>query len=225
MDQTSYRTWGQTVQACATSGGGIPAPPWTRRRAVFLDRDGTLIVDRPYLSDPARIELLPGVIDGLARLRDAGYLLVVATNQSGIARGYYDGAALAAMHRRLGEILAQSGIQIAAYYYCPHHVDGRVPSLARSCPCRKPGPGMLWRAAADWAIDLDRSWMIGDRVTDAQAAEAAGCASVLVGSSDAALPVRCHQAPDLAEAADYIIGCAGFASLKQAEKRRSVPRG
>src|SRR5579884_1443123 len=114
VGRASEPGWGQTIQACDDA-------PWRRNgssatsRAVFLDRDGTLIVDKPYLADPNQIELLPGALDGLRRLQDAGYLLLVVTNQSGIARGYYDVDALIAMHRRLHQMIAEAGVTIAAY--------------------------------------------------------------------------------------------------------------
>jgi D-glycero-D-manno-heptose 1,7-bisphosphate phosphatase len=171
---------GGTIRACARR-----LPPRRRgiRPAVFLDRDGTLIVDKPYNSNPRDIEVLPGVVDGLRLLADAGYLLVVVTNQSGVARGYYDEDAVVAMHRRLGDIFAADGVAIAAYYFCPHHVAGAIPALSISCAYRKPGPGMLLRAAADWRVDLGHSWLIGDQPTDAAAAHAAGCRAFLMGES------------------------------------------
>ena len=181
LDTLRARTWGETVRACGDQTFAAAAADRGAARAVFLDRDGTLIVDHPYSADTDAIELLPGVVDGLVTLHDAGYLLIVVTNQSGIARGYFDDRALAAMHYRLNQLLALAGVDVAAYYYCPHHVAGREPTLARPCGCRKPSPGMLLRAAVDWSIDLGQSWLIGDRASDAAAALAAGCQPLLVG--------------------------------------------
>ena len=116
------------------------------RPAVFLDRDGTLVEEVPYLHDPGRVVLLGGVA-ALGRLAEAGYALVVVTNQAGVARGLYDEAAVAAVHRRLAELLAGAGVRLDAVLHCPHHPDGTVPGFARACRCRKPGPGMLEAAA------------------------------------------------------------------------------
>jgi D,D-heptose 1,7-bisphosphate phosphatase len=165
-----------------------------------------LIVDHPYSSDPDRIELLDGAVDGLLALQQAGYLLVVLTNQSGVARGFYGEAAIRRMHRRLDAMLGRAGVEVAAYYYCPHHVDGVVRSLARPCFCRKPEPGMLFRAARDWAIDLGQSWMLGDLTSDVAAGRAAGCRTLLIGDRDAGAGAR---VPNLREAAKVIVAEGG----------------
>jgi D-glycero-D-manno-heptose 1,7-bisphosphate phosphatase len=123
------------------------------RPAVFLDRDGTLVEEVPYLHDPARVVLPPGV-GALAAAAAAGYALVVVTNQAGVARGLYDEAAVAAVHRRLGELLAGVGVRLDAVLHCPHHPQGTVPGYARACRCRKPGPGMLEAAAERLELDL-----------------------------------------------------------------------
>lgn len=116
------------------------------RPAVFLDRDGTLVEEVPYLHDPGRVVLLGGVT-ALGRLAAAGYALVVVTNQAGVARGLYDEAAVEAVHRRLAELLAGAGVRLDAVLHCPHHPEGTVPRFTRACRCRKPGPGMLEAAA------------------------------------------------------------------------------
>lgn len=192
---------GGTIQACRDRRyRGIVEG---NRPAVFLDRDGTLIVDRPYSADPGAIEVLPGVVDGLSALHEAGYLLVVVTNQSGIARGYFDEAALWRMHLHLDRLLRRRGVPIATYYYCPHHVDGVLPDLKRRCGCRKPGAGMLHRASRDWGIHLGRSWLIGDMPTDLAAAATAGCRSILVGDRPAKPPI--HRVRNLSEAAAHVL--------------------
>ncbi len=173
-----------TIQACGKYR--LPRRPATTSRAVFLDRDGTLIVDHPYNGDSALTELLPCVPAALRLLRRAGYRLIVVTNQSGIARGYFGESDLERVHHRLSELLAKHQVWIDAFYFCPHHVDGTVAKLAGPCHCRKPGPGMLARAAFDWNVDLRNSWMIGDMATDLEAARAAGCRSIQV--SDRASP-------------------------------------
>ena len=118
-----------------------PTPSPRSRPAVFLDRDGTLVEEVPYLHDPAEVALLPGVAGA------AGYALVVATNQAGVARGYHDEAAVARVHRRLRALLTAGGARLDAVLYCPHHPDGTVAGHARACRCRKPAPGMLQAAA------------------------------------------------------------------------------
>lgn len=196
---------GETRQACQYDPMVRPVRPAHLVRAVFLDRDGTLIVDKPYNANPDDIVVLPGVLEGLKALDDAGYLLVVVSNQSGVARGYYGHEGVARMHDRLNQLCAGAGVQIAAYYYCPHHVDGVVPRLAVPCPFRKPGPGMLLRAAVDWSIHLRRSWFIGDQPTDVGAARAAKCRPVLVGPARAPRGSKVARAAGLQEAARAII--------------------
>ena len=131
------------------------------RRAVFLDRDGTLIVDRHYLADPAGVELLPGAGRALARLNAAGFLAVLVTNQSGIGRGYFTEARYRAVHRRLCEALEAEGARLDAEYHCPLGPDDPDPG-----ECRKPRTGMYRRAAAEHGIDLSASFYVGDRLRD-----------------------------------------------------------
>ncbi len=147
------------------------------RRAVFLDRDGTIIREAGYLSDPDGVELLPGSVDAMRRLRAAGFLLVVVTNQSGIARGYYGEKELAEIHRTLDRMLSERGARIDAYYYCPHHPEhGDV----RECDCRKPGTGMADTAARERDIDLKASYFVGDKASDVELGINAGGRTVLV---------------------------------------------
>ena len=152
------------------------------RPAVFLDRDGTVIEDVGYLSDAAGIELLPWSAAAIRRLNDAGRAVVVATNQSGVARGRFGEGQVAAIHAALDAALAVEGARIDAYYYCPHHPEGSDRRYAVACACRKPGPGMLQRAAADLVLDLPASWMVGDRWRDVQAGAAAGARTILIRS-------------------------------------------
>ena len=156
-----------------------------RRPAVFLDRDGTVVEEVPYLHDPARVALLGGV-GALARLATAGYALVVVTNQAGVARGLYDEAAVDAVHRRLAELLAGAGVRLDAVLHCPHHPEGTVPGYARRCRCRKPGPGMLEAAAGRLGLDLAASYLIGNHPTDVGAAVAAGVTPLYVTTGQAA---------------------------------------
>lgn len=149
-------------------------------KAVFLDKDGTLIENVPYNVDPARIRLGPGASAGLPLLHRAGYRLFVVSNQSGVARGYFAEAALREVERRLRTLLAALGVPLDGFYYCPHHPDGLVPSYARACACRKPAPGLLLRAADEHGLDLERSWLIGDILDDVEAGRQAGCRTVLL---------------------------------------------
>jgi D-glycero-D-manno-heptose 1,7-bisphosphate phosphatase len=155
------------------------------RPALFLDRDGTLVEEVPYLHDPERVVLLPGV-GALAAAAAAGYALVVVTNQAGVARGLYDEAAVDAVHRRLGELLAGVGVRLDAALHCPHHPRGTVPGYARACRCRKPGPGMLEAAAERLDLDLPASFLVGNHPTDVGAAVAAGVTPLFVGTGRAA---------------------------------------
>lgn len=161
--------------------------PWGERpctgdvrdaRAVFIDKDGTLVQDVPYNVDPALIELLPGVGDALRRLQDAGFLLFVVSNQPGVALGRFPARALGVVEVRLDELLAPFGVMIAAYCWCPHAPAGTRGAIA--CTCRKPRPGLLLDAAATHGVALARSWMVGDILDDVEAGNRAGCRTVLV---------------------------------------------
>jgi len=143
------------------------------RPVVFLDRDGTINVDRHYLSDPGQMELLPGAAAGLRRMRGLGYALVVVTNQSGIARGLFDFARLEEIHARLTAILAAEGVVLDGIYVCPHGPES-------DCDCRKPRPGLALRAAAELSLDLGRAVMIGDKAADIGFGRAIGAVSILV---------------------------------------------
>lgn len=152
-------------------------------RAVFLDRDNTLIACDGDLGDPDEVVLIDGVADGLRALREAGYHLVVTTNQGGVARGKYTEADVDAVHQRISGLLDQqagTARLIDRFYYCPYHPEGVDPPYRREHPWRKPNPGMLLQAARDMGIDLQQSWMIGDQGRDIEAGRAAGCRTVLV---------------------------------------------
>ncbi len=149
-------------------------------RAVFLDKDGTLIVDEPYNVDPERMELLPGVLEGLQKLHAAGYRLIVVTNQAGVARGLFPGSALIGVEERLRQLLAEADVPLAGFYYCPHHPQGIVAPYAIECNCRKPQSGLLLQAASAHHIQLTQSWMIGDILDDVEAGRRAGCRAILI---------------------------------------------
>lgn len=150
-------------------------------RAVFLDKDGTLVDDVPYNVDPDRIVLATGAREGAAALHAAGYALVVVTNQSGVARGLFEEDALDAVEARLRDLL---GVPLAGFYHCPHHPEGSVGGFAIDCTCRKPAPGMLRRAANELGLDLAASWIVGDILNDVEAGNRAGCRSVLIDNGN-----------------------------------------
>jgi histidinol-phosphate phosphatase family protein len=149
-------------------------------RAVFLDKDGTLVDDVPYNVEPGRMRLARGAAEAVRALHEAGYLLVVVSNQSGIARGLFAETALTAVEARLRELLAGAGAPLRGFYYCPHHPAGTAAGYAIACACRKPAPGLLARAAREHRIALPRSWLVGDILDDVEAGRRAGCRTVLL---------------------------------------------
>ncbi|GAA4931684.1 HAD family hydrolase [Mucilaginibacter defluvii] len=153
-------------------------------KAVFLDKDGTLIPDIPYNVDPQLITLQADGVAGLKKLQDAGYLLIIISNQSGVARGLFEEDKLKAVENRLTELLAAHLISLNGFYYCPHHPDGTSSGYNLDCDCRKPAPGMLLAAAIDHNIDIKQSWMIGDILNDVEAGKRAGCQAILIDNGN-----------------------------------------
>jgi histidinol-phosphate phosphatase family protein len=151
-----------------------------------------------YLRHPEQIELLPGAIEGLQLLRDAGWLLLMATNQSGVARGYFSEARLAEIHKALQSLLQRQGVQMDAIYYCPHHPDDH-------CECRKPLPGMLIQAAKEWYVNLAESYVVGDSERDVESGKRAGCRAVLIAPLTPRSTAADVVAPTLVEAARRIL--------------------
>jgi len=192
------------------------------QRAVFLDKDGTLIEDVPYNVNPDCIVFVPDVREVLQRLYGAGYLLVIITNQSGVARGYFDESDLIAVEERMRDFFDDIGVSLSGFYYCPHHPDGVVSEYAIVCNCRKPSPGLLLTAAQELEIDLTQSWFIGDILNDMEAGRAANCRTILIDNgnetewelSHSRLPH--HIVSGLSEAADVIL------ALNQCEDHRSL---
>jgi len=175
------------------------------RPAVFLDRDGTIIVERSYLADPDDVELVPGATDALGALRRAGFALVTVTNQSGIALGLYSEDDYRAVAARLDEALEAAGAPVDTTEYCPHHPDATGP-----CPCRKPSTGMHLRAAVALGLDPARSYYVGDKVTDVLPALELGGQGILVRTGygreqEKRAPERIRVVDDLAAAAALIL--------------------
>jgi D-glycero-D-manno-heptose 1,7-bisphosphate phosphatase len=176
--------------------GPGPAP------AVFLDRDGTMIEDVGYLDALNRVDFFPWTVDAIRMLNRAGFPVVVVTNQSGIARGFFGEAFVEETHRLIAARLEAGGARVDAYYYCPHHPNGKVAAYARSCDCRKPGPGMIRQAANDLGLDPARSFVIGDTWLDIGLARAVGARGILVRTgAGAAWEVR----PSADLAADAVV--------------------
>jgi len=179
-------------------------------RAVFLDRDGTLIEDVGYLERVGRIAMYPWSIDAIRVLNRAGLRVVVTTNQAGVARGYFTEALVEEIHRDIDARVVAGGARIDAYYYCPHHPDGSVPAYSRSCDCRKPGRGLVDRAVRELGVDPARSFVVGDRRLDVQLASAVNARSVLVrtgyGVTEEAQGLKADAVADnLMDAAGWIL--------------------
>jgi D-glycero-D-manno-heptose 1,7-bisphosphate phosphatase len=182
--------------------------------AVFLDRDGTLIEEVDYLERVEQVALYSWSIDGVRLLNRAGIRVFVVTNQAGVARGYFTESVVADVHRHIDSLLASGGARIDAYYYCPHHPEGAVETYRRSCDCRKPGRGLVDRAAREFGIDPSRSFVVGDRWLDIQLARAVGARAVLVRTGFGSIAER-QQPSDvtadaitdnLVDAANWILG-------------------
>jgi D-glycero-D-manno-heptose 1,7-bisphosphate phosphatase len=149
-------------------------------RAAFLDRDGTIIEEVGYLDRPERVVFYPWTIDAIRVLNHAGITVVMVTNQSGVARGFFTEAVVDEVHRHMAAMLAEGGARIDAYYYCPHHPDGKVPGYAQACDCRKPGRALVDRAVREFGIDPARSFVVGDRWVDVGLARTIGAGAILV---------------------------------------------
>lgn len=177
-------------------------------KAVFIDKDGTLIHDVPYNVDPERIVLYTGAVRALRDLREHGYRLIIISNQAGVAHGYFEEQALDAVKERLRILLGD--VTIDGFYFCPHHPQGVVERYTRACNCRKPQPGMIQQAAADFEIDLSQSWMIGDILHDVEAGNRAGCKTILINNGhETAWEINSFRKPayiakDLVEASQLI---------------------
>jgi D-glycero-D-manno-heptose 1,7-bisphosphate phosphatase len=150
------------------------------RPAAFLDRDGVINVDHGYVFEPARLEFTPTAAEGIRLLNQAGYPVLVVTNQSGVARGLYGLTEVEAFHAHLNAALGRAGAQVDGFYYCPYHPEGTVAHFAIEHEDRKPGAGMIRRAMREWDVSAEGSFLIGDKQSDLEAAEAAGIAGYLI---------------------------------------------
>ena len=177
---------------------------------MFLDRDGTIIEEVGYLDRVERVAFYPWTVDAVRALNRAGLRVVMATNQSGVARGFFPESVVEAVHRHIASMLEAGGARIDAYYYCPHHPDGKVQGYAQHCDCRKPGRGLVDRAARELGIDPTRSFVVGDRWLDVALARAVGAQSILVrtgyGLTEEARPPEGLVADAVA---DNLIGAVG----------------
>lgn len=187
------------------------------RRAVFLDKDGTLIDNVPYNVDPLRVTLARDAGGALRALKERGFLLVVVSNQPGVALARFSLQSLASVEHRIQELLGASSVEIDAFYYCPHLPQARNVRYAVRCLCRKPQPGLLRQAAREWQIDLTQSWLIGDILDDVEAGNRAMCRTVLVDTgNETAWRLGLHRQPhhlagSLRQAARLILAQAGRA--------------
>lgn len=183
----------------------------SKHPAVFLDRDGTINEEKDYLHRIEDFEFIPGAAGAIRRLKEAGFLVIVVTNQSGVARGYYSLDEVEILHRHMRKELQAAGASVDGIYVCPHHPVEGIGEYRRECDCRKGRPGMLLRAAEEHGIDLSRSYMIGDKIADVEAGEAAGCTPLMVltgyGGTESAKvsPDRVRRFADLIAAADFIL--------------------
>jgi D-glycero-D-manno-heptose 1,7-bisphosphate phosphatase len=175
-------------------------------RAVFLDRDGTVVEERGYVSTPEMLVLLPGAARAIADLQAHGWKVFIASNQASVAKGLITEDDLAGIHLRLMALLSAEGAALDGVYYCPHHPEGTVSGYAMECDCRKPRPGLLERAASEHGLDLSECVMIGDSARDVEAGRAAGTATVLVRSGhDRESASADHVAEDLAAAVRWVL--------------------
>lgn len=180
-------------------------------KIVFLDRDGTINVEKNYLYKPEEFEFIPGSEKAIQMLNENGYKVIVVTNQAGIARGYYGEEDVKFLHQYISEELAKQGAHIDEYLYCPHHPENGIGKYKCICSCRKPGTGMFEKVAERYEIDRNASWMVGDNVSDIQAGKNFGLKTILVSTGygrkimeEQQVDFDCYR-KDLYEAAKYIV--------------------
>jgi D,D-heptose 1,7-bisphosphate phosphatase len=154
------------------------------KKAIFIDKDGTLVTDVPYNVNPQWIRLEPFAAETLKRLKDTGYLLIIISNQAGVALGYFSKKDLPAVNTAIQALLKPYDVQIDGFYYCPHHPKGNVSPYNIECNCRKPSAGLIEQAADQHGIDVNASWMIGDILNDVEAGNRAGCQTILINNGN-----------------------------------------
>lgn len=196
-----------------------------KKPAVFLDRDGTINEQMGYINHPSRFVLLSGVSHALSLLHEKGFLTIVISNQSGVARGYFPIELVHDIHRRLKVSLGEKGTGVDGIFFCPHHPKGAVPEYSIPCDCRKPGTGLIERACLEFEIDMTRSYVIGDRCLDLEMAERANLEGILVltgygrGEVDYVLPNSpakpAYIAEDMLEAARWIVSSKKYSRTSQ----------
>src|SRR5690606_8856002 len=181
------------------------------RKAVFIDKDGTLIPNIPYNVDPEKITLAQHATEALRMLQDEDYLLVVLTNQSGVAKGLFKETNLNQVRHKIKSLLSIESVHLSGFYSCPHHPEGIIPEYTKIATCRKPSTGMFLKASTDLSIDLTKSWMIADILHDVEAGNRAGCNSILINNGNATeWKNGPHRQPtyiafDLLQAAEFIL--------------------
>lgn len=181
------------------------------KRAIFIDKDGTLIRNVAYNADPEKIVLEPYAGEALQLLAMEGFQLVVISNQGGIAKGYFHESEMKGIIDKLTTLLKAYEVHLSGFFYCPHHPEGIIPAYTMDCGCRKPQPGMLLHAADMIGIDLAQSWMIGDILHDVEAGNRAGCRSLLINNGNetmwekGAYRTPAYMAGHLLDAADFIV--------------------
>ncbi|MBI2851734.1 MAG: HAD family hydrolase [Chloroflexi bacterium] len=182
-------------------------------KAVFLDRDGTIVEDTGYLHEREKVRFFPDVDKAIGLLNRAGFKIIIVTNQAGVARGYYTEGIVRELNRYIRESLAAQGALIDRFYYCPHHIEGIIEEYRKACDCRKPNTGMIEQAVRDFNIDLAASFVIGDQLSDIEAGRRAGCRTVLLAGSskpvDFASPaLPSYIACDLYQAVKWLLNIA-----------------
>ncbi len=180
-------------------------------KAVFLDRDGVIIEDAGYVGEIERVKFIPGAGKAIRLLNENGFKVIIITNQAGVARGYFSEEAVEEINTYVQEMLAKKGALIDKIYYCPHHKEGVIEEYRKDCYYRKPSPGMIEEAVRDFHIDLKRSFLIGDKSSDIEAGNKAGCKTILLSeentreSNRGSEVVSDHTAPDLYEAVRWLL--------------------
>mgnify|MGYP003575267786 CR=1 FL=1 len=194
------------------------------KKAVFLDKDGTLIPDIPYNVNPGLITIQEEAIEGLQLLQEHRYLLIIVSNQSGVAKGYFKEEDLQAVSQSIKDLLKQHYIALDGFYYCPHFPKATIGEYGISCQCRKPEPGLLIKAAKDLKIDLTQSWMIGDILNDVEAGKRAGCKTILIDNgNETEWVLNQVRTPDfkvstINQAAQYIVNFSSVKNKRHAKR-------